>query len=97
MESQEMTFFDTRITRIEDLVSQQQTSIATLTGDVQSLTNSVGLISEKLDKLSNNTDKSGLMQKALVGMLIVQSLLHGVTTPDVAKAAITQLFTGGTH
>lgn len=93
----ELEAFDRRLAHIEDTLPELVTAVAKLEGTFSGMVSTLNGIQASIGDLSKNTDKSSLLQKLLMGSIVVQSLLHGVTTPEAAKAAINQIFTLGGH
>lgn len=86
---------DERLGHIEGTLPELIAGVAELRGSFASMQTTLTGINDSLAGLNRSTDKSSLLQKLLMGSIVVQSLLHGITTPDAAKAAINQIFTGG--
>lgn len=93
--AKELQLVDQRLTRIEETQTEQQKCLAIVQGKLEVLADTLSDVSDTLSRVDAQTDKSGLLQKLLMGSIIIQSLLYGVTTPDAAKAAIAQIF--GAH
>lgn len=83
--------------RIEQIAATQAKLIednAELKGQFKCMDDKIDTIGLTLEKIIGKSDTNGFMQKALIGAIIVQSLLAGVTTPDLAKSLIHNLFGG---
>lgn len=88
----QMEFVNQRLNRIDETQAQQTQDIAEITGTLKSIGANMDTMRLALEKLTTSSDKTGLLQKGLMAAIIVQSLLHGITTPELAQQLIKQLF-----
>lgn len=102
MEPSELQFIDARLTRLEDISAKQQEATIVLVGQhkimeqkVDDLCESVSSIGKAIDGLGSKSGQTNLLQKGLIGAIVVQALLNGLATPETAKHILAQLFGGG--
>ncbi len=88
------TYLNQRIETIAQTQSKLVEDSAGLKAQVKCMDDKIDTIGLTLQQIIGKSDTNGFMQKALMGAIIVQSLLAGVTTPELAKQLIHNLFGG---
>jgi hydroxyethylthiazole kinase-like sugar kinase family protein len=83
---------NTRLNRIEDTLAKQTEQIAILTGSEKCVNDKLETICLTLEKITSSQGTNGMLQKGLLGAIVVQSLLHGITTPEIAQTLIKSIF-----
>lgn len=88
---------EARMKLLENCTFTLKEDVAELKGNFRAMKDTLEGINDTLIHIAEKApDKGSLVQKVLMGSLVVQGLIHGLTSPDAAKAAITQIF-GGSH
>lgn len=87
---------------MEDLVFNQATTLATIVAKQELMENTLTNIDGTLRSLSDTmmsgvsaTKGSTVMQKVLIGAIIVQGVLSGILTPETARKLIHGALGGG--
>lgn len=86
----ELDLLDRRMSHVEETLTDHTRSLATMQGTLD-------VIRDTLDSVNKSSGSSEWLKKALIGAIVVQSVLYGITTPEAAKTAVAALFSGGIH
>lgn len=78
---------EARVDRLEERTVEHSHGIAEIGGKLDA-------IKDVLDSLNKTSTQADWMKKAMIGAIIVQSVLYGITTPDAAKSAIAAMLGG---
>lgn len=82
------------LTPIYERLSDVEVKVASILGAQNGMVSQLSDIKSLLETSAIKTGNTSLLQKALIGGIVVQALLHGLTTPEMARQVINQLLKG---
>lgn len=94
LHSTELDGINSRLGHIENVILEHSQTLATVLGKQESAAASMAYVVETLRQSQKTGTKGDILQKVLIGAIIVQSVMSGLLTPDNAKSILHGLLGG---